>query len=222
MWWRRRQGEWAKSWGMFQKTKNLQEGFRLIRGIVALVIAGCFGVCGFMFYRASVLVDRAQGRVYILASGKVLEAMASERKDNVPVEARDQVRTFHWLFFTLDPDEKVIAENLGRALYLADRSAKRVYDDLKERGYYGDVIAGNVSQRIEVDSIHLDMTGYPYYFRYYATETIIRQSSVVTRDLVTEGYLRDVSRSDNNPHGFLIERWNIIENRDLKVEDRTK
>jgi hypothetical protein len=43
---------------------------------------------------------------------------------------------------------------------------------------------------------------------------------VVTRDLVTEGWLREVNRSDNNPHGFLIERWAIIENRDLKVEQR--
>jgi hypothetical protein len=42
----------------------------------------------------------------------------------------------------------------------------------------------------------------------------------VTRDLVTEGWLRNISRSDNNPHGFLIERWNTIDNRDLKVENR--
>ena len=27
-----------------------------------------------------------------------------------------------------------------------------------------------------------------------------------------------MSRSDNNPHGFLIEKWNTIENKDLKVE----
>ena len=207
---------------MFQKTKNLEEGFRLIRGVCGVLIVGCLVLCGYMFFRASVLVDRAQGRVYILASGKVLEAMASERKDNVPVEARDHVRTFHWDFFTLDPDEKVIAENLGKALYLADQSAKRVSDNLKERGYYGDVIAGNVSQRVEVDSVRLDMTEYPYYFRCYATETITRPTTIVIRDLVTEGYLRDVSRSDNNPHGFLIERWNIIENRDIKVEDRSK
>jgi hypothetical protein len=37
---------------------------------------------------------------------------------------------------------------------------------------------------------------------------------------VTEGWLRNTSRSDNNPHGFLIERWAILDNRDLKVEGR--
>jgi len=124
------------------------------------------------------------------------------------------------LFFTLDPDEKVIGDNLNRALYLADGSAKRVYENLRESGYYAGVISGNISQRVTVDSIRLDLAGYPYYFRCYGQETIMRATSIVTRDLVTEGYLRDVSRSDNNAHGFLIERWTILENRDIKVEQR--
>jgi len=49
---------------------------------------------------------------------------------------------------------------------------------------------------------------------------IIRSTSIVTRDLLTEGWLRNINRSDNNPHGFLIERWNILENKDNKVEKR--
>jgi len=61
------------------------------------------------------------------------------------------------------------------------------------------------------------MNTYPYHFRCYATQSIIRTTSTVTRSLITEGDLRNVSRSDNNPHGFLIERWNTIENKDLKI-----
>jgi hypothetical protein len=40
------------------------------------------------------------------------------------------------------------------------------------------------------------------------------------RNLITEGFLRNVARSDNNPHGFLIEKWTTIENKDLKTEKR--
>jgi conjugative transposon TraK protein len=109
---------------------------------------------------------------------------------------------------------------LRKALYLADVSAKRVYDNLKESGYYAGVVSGNISQRLVVDSVVLNMDGYPFYFRCYGTEKITRVTSVVTRDLVTEGYLREVNRSENNPHGFLVERWAIVENRDLKVETR--
>jgi hypothetical protein len=60
----------------------------------------------------------------------------------------------------------------------------------------------------------------PYLFRCYATLKIIRSTSAVTRSLITQGYLRNVSRSDHNPHGFLIERWETLENKDLKIETR--
>ena len=60
----------------------------------------------------------------------------------------------------------------------------------------------------------------PYYFKCYATQRITRTTSVVLRNLITEGYLRNVSRSDNNPHGFLIERWLTIENKDIKTINR--
>ncbi|MBW7891448.1 MAG: conjugative transposon protein TraK, partial [Chitinophagaceae bacterium] len=129
-------------------------------------------------------------------------------------------KTFHQLFFTLDPDDKVIHTNITKALYLADGSAKRAYDDLKEKGYYTNIIAGNISQQVIVDSVSVDINEYPYRFRCYATQNIIRATSTVSRILITEGTLRNVSRSDNNPHGFLIERWATIENRDIKITNR--
>jgi len=161
-----------------------------------------------------------QSKIYILANGKALEAYASERKDNIPVEAKDHVKVFHRLFFTLDPDDKAIQATITKALYLADGSAKRIYDDLKENGYYAGLISGNVNQTISVDSIAVDINEYPYRFRCYATQNIVRPTSITTRSLITEGSLRNVSRSDNNPHGLLIERWNIIENSDLKTVNR--
>ena len=205
---------------MFPRTRNLEASFRLIRGTCVTVIMGAFCLCGYMFFAANREVSRAQARIYILSGGKALEAYAGERKENIPVEAKDHIRNFHWLFFTLDPDEKVINDNLTRALYLADGSARRVSENLRESGYYAGVISANISQRITIDSTRLDLTSYPYYFRCYGQETIVRATSIVTRNLVTEGYLRDVSRSDNNAHGFLIERWSILENRDIKVEQR--
>lgn len=124
------------------------------------------------------------------------------------------------LFLTLDPDDRVIEANITKALYLADASAKRQYDNLKEGRYYSNIISGNISQEIFTDSIRIDINQYPFYFRYYAKEKLIRTSSIVTRSVITEGYLRNVSRSDNNPHGFLIEKWNTLENKDLKTENR--
>lgn len=205
---------------MFKKMKNIDTAFRHIRGFTMLIIAGSVLLSCFALYKSFSLVSEMQDRIYILANGKALEAYSAGRKDNIPVEARDHVKTFHQLFFTLDPDDKAIETNITKALYLADGSAKRIYDDLKENGYYAGLISGNVNQTIHVDSVAVDINEYPYKFRCYATQHIVRPSSMTTRSLITEGALRNVSRSDNNPHGFLIERWATIANKDLKTTAR--
>ncbi|KDN54668.1 conjugative transposon protein TraK [Flavobacterium seoulense] len=205
---------------MFTKMKNIDTAFRQVRIFSMLVIVGCVVLCGFSLYKSFSMVSQMQSKIYILANGKALEAYSSDRKDNIPVEAKDHVKTFHKYFFTLDPDDKVIKENVTKALYLSDNSTKKVYDDLKENGYYAGIISGNISQTISVDSIAIDINEYPYHFRCYAVQNIVRATSIVHRSLITEGSLRNVSRSDNNPHGFLIERWNTIENKDLSTENR--
>lgn len=205
---------------MFKQMKNIDSAFRYVRGFTSIIIVACIGLSVYALNKSYKLVSEIQSKIYILANGKALEAYASDRKNNIPVETRDHVKNFHNFFFTLDPDEKVIQANITKALYLADASAKNQYDNLKESGYYTNLISANISQQIAVDSIMIDINQSPYFFRCYATQQIIRTTSIVTRSLVTEGLLRNVSRSDNNPHGFLIERWETIENKDLKTQNR--
>lgn len=205
---------------MFQQLKNIDTAFRHIRLFSLVLIAACGFICCYTVYKSFQLITQTQERIYILSNAKALEAYSAERKDNIPVEARDHVKMFHHYFFTLDPDDKMIQVNITKALYLADVSAKRQYDNLKENRYYSNIISGNISQGIEVDSIQLNLDGYPYYFRYYSKQRIIRATSIVMRSLITEGYLRNVARSDNNAHGFLIERWNTLENKDIKTINR--
>jgi conjugative transposon TraK protein len=205
---------------MFKRPGNIETAFQHIRLFCILWMLVCSGLTVYALTKSFSLLHTSEQRVYILSSGKILEAMAGDRKDNLPVEARDHIRSFHEYFFSLDPDDKVINSNIGRALYLADGSAKQFYDNLKENGVYNSIISGNISQQLEIDSVALEMAHYPYYFRCWGTQKIIRPTSVVTRSLLTEGWLRNSSRSDNNPHGFLIEKWRVLDNRDLKVEAR--
>ena len=205
---------------MFQQLKNIDTAFKHIKLFSLALILACAMICGYTIYKSFQMVTYIQERIYILANGKALEAWSAERKDNIPVEARDHVKMFHHFFFTLDPDDRVIEANITKALYLADASAKRQYDNLKESRYYSNIISGNISQEIVTDSIRIDVKEYPFYFRCYAKQKLIRASSIVTRSLITEGYLRNVSRSDNNPHGFLVEKWNTLENKDIKTENR--
>ena len=205
---------------MFTKTKNIDSAFRYIRCFSLLFLLGCTVVTIFIAYKSYRLASQAEQKIFILANGKALEAYSADRKDNIPVETRDHVKMFHHHFFTLDPDEKVIQTNITKALYLADATAKQQYDNLKENGYYSNLISGNISQEIMMDSIFISTEVYPFYFKYKGKQRIIRPTIIATRSLTTEGYLRSVTRSDNNPHGFLIEKWRTLENTDLNTQNR--
>lgn len=205
---------------MFTQTKNIDSAFRHIKAFSLILVTGCFLLSGFVLYKSYELSAKMQDKIYILAGDQAMEAFASLRKDNVLVEAKSHIRLFHTYFFTLDPDEKVIEANMSKALYLADASAKKQYNNLKETGYYSNIIAGNISQQISIDSISVNIQSEPYFFRCTGFIKIIRPNSMVTRNLVTQGYLRNVSRSEHNAHGFLIERWETLENKDIKTENR--
>lgn len=205
---------------MFTKTQDIERAFRHIRLFSFIVIICSALVAAVSVYLSFDSAEKSAQKVYILASGKMLEAYASERRENIAVEARDHVKTFHRLFFTLAPDDKVITANLSRALYLADASAKKQYEDLRESGFYAGLISGNVSQEIQIDSVTVDASALPYPFECRAVQRIVRPTSIVSRSLVTTGQLRPVERSDNNPHGFLIERWVTTQNKDIQIQTR--
>ncbi len=205
---------------MFHQLKNIDTAFKHIKAFSIIMIIACVVISLFALVKSYQATKAAQNRIYILANGKALEAFSAGRKDNIQVEAKDHVKTFHQYFFGLDPDDKVIQANVSKALYLADRSAKSQYDNLKESGYYSNLIAANISQEINVDSVELDINQYPYFFKCFATQKLIRATSTANRTLITEGFLRNVSRSDNNPHGFLIERWKTISNRDTTLQNQ--
>ncbi len=205
---------------MFTQLKNIDTAFKHIKLFSYLLIAACVFISCFAIYKSYQSSDNYKNHIYILANGKALEALAADRKDNIPVEIRDHVKVFHQDFFTLDPDDKQIQATITRALYLADASAKKAYDDLKEAGYYNNIVSGNISQTVNVDSLQVDINQYPFYFKCFATEKLERSTSTVTRSLVTQGYLRNVPRSDNNPHGFLIEKWEILNNQDLNTSTK--
>lgn len=67
-------------------------------------------------------------------------ALSQDLTQNRPVEAREHVKRFHELFFTLSPDKNAIESNIKRSLFLADKSAFNYYRDLSEKGYYNRII----------------------------------------------------------------------------------
>lgn len=205
---------------MFRKMKNIDSAFRYIRLFTSVVVLSSITFSCLCLYWSLKTIGKQRDRVYVLGNGQAFLASSSSRQENLPAEARDHILRFHELFFTLDPDESAIRETTAKALYLADRSAKKVYDNLRERDFYSQLISANVNQSIRMDSVKVDFSNYPYSFLYFGKQLIVRPTSQTTRNLVSKGMLREISRSQNNSHGLIIERWEILENRDLKTEVR--
>lgn len=147
-------------------------------------------------------------------------ALSQDASINRPVEAREHVRRFHELFFTLAPDKNAIESNMKRAFNLADKSAFDYYKDLSEKGYYNRIISGNVQQRIEVDSVVCNFDTYPYAVRTYAKQFIIRSSNVTRRNLITSCYLVNSVRFDIKTLWVIIGKFAVTENRDIEVIER--
>ena len=176
---------------------------------------------GFSVWKAYSFAEAQREKIYVLDEGKSLMlALSQDLEQNRPVEAREHVKRFHELFFTLAPDKSAIESNIQRAMFLGDRSAYAHYVDLAEQGYYNRIISGNVNQRIGIDSVKCDFNTYPYEVVTYAKLSIIREKSVTERSLVTRGRLLNSTRSDNNPHGFIMEAFTITENKDLQTIKR--
>ena len=183
----------------FKSLNNIETSFRQIRlfgiiytlfGIIYTAVCAaivlCSVVCAFRFAEAQ------RQKIYVLDGGKSLMlALSQDLSQNRPAEAREHVRRFHELFFTLSPEKSAIEHNVKRALLLADRSAYNYYADFAEKGFYNRIIAGNINQVLQVD-----------------------------RTLVTTCRLLNASRSDDNPNGFTIEGFTILENRNIRSMER--
>lgn len=205
----------------FKTLRNIESSFKQIRLFTFVFAVLCFVVVGVVVFKSYQFAEEQRQKIYVLDNGKsLMVALSQDMSINRPVEAREHVRRFHELFFTIAPDKNAIESNVKRAFNLADQSAFNYYKDLQEKGYYNRIISGNIQQRIEVDSVVANFDSYPYGVKTYARQFIIRASNLTIRNLVTDCSLVNSVRSDSNPQGFTIEKFNVIENRDVETVER--
>lgn len=205
----------------FKSLKNIETSFRQIRLFGIVFVCLCAGITIYSVWSSFAFAEKQREKIYVLDGGKsLILALSQDLSQNRPVEAKEHIRRFHELFFTLSPDKSAIESNIKRALLLADKSAFNYYTDFAEKGYYNRVISGNINQSVIIDSVRCDFDSYPYRAVTYARQLIIRESNVTERSLVTRCQLLNSVRSDNNPHGFILEAFEIVENKDLKVMKR--
>lgn len=205
----------------FKALKNIESSYTSVRRIFICFSVFCLIVTIGAISASYVFAEKQRHKIYVLDQGKSLMlALSQDEAQNRPVELREHVRRFHKLFFTLAPEKLAIEENINSALKLSDKSAYNYYNDLKESRYYDGIIRADITQSIVIDSLRVDYNVYPYEVMTYATQRIIRRSNITYRKLVTTCSVRNSVRSDANPQGFLIERFKVLDNQDIKTIKR--
>ena len=200
--------------------KNIEAKIRLATFIAAGSLITSLLITGIVCSYAFRLVSNAQKNIYLLDKNVPILARQTDMQANRPAEYRADIDLFHSLFFSLTPDDKYMEYQIKKAMYLVDESGMQQYNDLKEKGFFNSILSSSSVLTLQTDSIYIDMPN--RYFRYYGKLKIDRRTSTVIRSLITEGSLKDIPRSDNNPHGVLICNWKTLENKDLSdVEKNT-
>ena len=111
-------------------------------------------------------------------------ALAQDLSQNRPAEAREHVRRFHELFFSLSP-RRMPSSTISTVPRNWRTRAPITTMWILPKGYYNRLISGNINQVVHVDSVVCDFAAYPYKARTYARQLIIRESNVTERSLVT-------------------------------------
>ncbi|MBO8447305.1 MAG: conjugative transposon protein TraK [Bacteroidetes bacterium] len=206
---------------MFQSLNNIQKAFSLMKLYLVIITVACAGIAGFAVWKAFEFAEKQRQKIYVLDNGaSLIMALSQDVYQNREAEAKSHVKMFHDAFFTISPDKSAIDYNIARALALAGREAADQYTIMKEDGFFDRIIAAGIHCEIRVDSVKIDVAQYPYAARLWGKTSLVRTSNVTYRNLETECRLVNCARSDDNPHGFMIEKWRILDNSDIAVLER--
>ena len=176
-------------------------------------VGGCVLICGFTLWRCIALVTEERQQIYVLDGDIPFLAKRAQLEANFTMEARAHIQLFHQYFFNLPPDNDYIKWTVGKAMYMADGTALKQKQAMDENGFYSDIISSSAVCTIICDSINFDE--HERKFTYYGTQLIKRRTRDLKRSMVTSGYIENVPRTENNPHGLMITGWRTIENKDL-------
>jgi len=196
-----------------EKVNNLNKGIKSIK--VSFIVLGICLLIGniYFFNRSYNMFEKSREKVYVLKDGAALElALSRNANDNRKAEVKNHIEMFHQFFFNLDPDPNDIKKSINRALYLIDDSGKQLHYARDEKNYYHQLVQGNISSRVVIDSVVSDMSKAPYVCKVFGRQKIVRKTRVVFKKIEAVCQLRNMKRTDSNPHGLLIERYRLTDN----------
>ena len=200
--------------------KSIEASFRRTKFLTGMTILLCSIVAVVSVFASYSFAREQKEQIYVLDKGQSFLALQSDGMATKDLEIIDHVTRFHELFFNMAPNANAIIQNVNRALVLSDKSVYDYYSDLSEQGFYPRLVQANITQQMVVDSVTVDINTYPYTARCYAHQYMIRESNITTYEFESTCQLMEISRSKDNPHGLMIEKFVVARNESLGTKKR--
>ena len=200
--------------------KSIEASFRRTKFLTGMTILLCSLVAVVSVFASYSFAREQKEQIYVLDKGQSFLALQSDGMATKDLEIIDHVTRFHELFFNMAPNANAIIQNVNRALVLSDKSVYDYYSDLSEQGFYTRLVQANITQQMVVDSVTVDINTYPYTARCYAHQYMIRESNITTYEFESTCQLMEISRSKDNPHGLMIEKFVVARNESLGTKKR--
>ena len=205
---------------LIKQFNNIETSFRRMKFVTTLCMTAAVVIAVGSVMISGKLMQEGNDKIYVVDKGSAVMAARTDEDLYRDLEANEHVSRFHELMFNISPSSESIKRNLDKALVMSDKSAYDYYMDLSERGFYQRMISANISQEIVVDSIKVNMTGYPYDAKTYGRLFLLRESNITAYSFESSCRLVDVERSQNNPHGLMIEKFTVTKNENLGTRKR--
>jgi len=199
--------------------KHIYSVLRLNRFIVLSVIIIAFTSSTISLYQVRKVHREMLDKAFAVDSeGGVIPLQLVDQKENLEVEAKAHLESFHRYFYDLNTSN--YEANLEKSLWLGNQSVDEVYRQKKTDGVYNRLLQYSLVQEVTKISSEIDLSNAPYTFRTTIQFEINRGSITDRYELLTSGALIRVDRHfPRNPHGLLITDY--FENSLKKLSDES-
>ena len=132
----------------FKSLKNIESSFRQIRLFGIVFLSLCAVITVWSVWSSYRFAERQREKIYVLDNGKSLMlALSQDLSQNRPAEAREHVRRFHELFFTLSPEKSAIEHN-HPAVCRGELAAYAAQCFIGHSGFHLVIVAPNVGEQL--------------------------------------------------------------------------
>jgi len=195
---------------------NVEKALAKSRLIVFSTLLFSFLFCTVVVILAMQTVSKSKGKIFLTNGyGNTLTAYQIGANENRSAEVKAQVRDFHALLYNITPNPKEVEKSLNSVLLLGDGSVKAFLDKRGDK-YYKKLIAQNVEVKYQSDSVKVNLKEYPYKAVQYGKEIIQSNVGLMIKNLLTTCELREIARTDENPHGLQVSNFQVLKNERLE------